>query len=193
MYYLLKAGVNVGLGIDDKGINDDDDAIMELRMIYFLHRVSGFDLANTPPLSAFDVLKMGTINAARVSGFKGELGVLKSGMKADAILVDLEEIMENPWMSPDLNIAEIFIHRAKGSHVNTAIVGGKVVMEDRKFLNINIDDLYTEASKQASAGITKEQQHFAAMLQKVKPYYQKWYADWEMPELQPFYRINSRI
>ena len=159
----------------------------------FLHRVSGFDLADTPPLNAFDVLKMGTTNAARVSGFKGELGTLKSGMKADAILVDLEEIMENPWMSPDLNIAEIFIHRAKGSHVNTAIVGGEVVMEDRKFLNINIDDLYTEARKQASAGISDKQRQFAEMLQKVKPYYHKWYADFEIPELQSFYRMNSRI
>ena len=191
VYEMLRAGVNVALGIDDKGINDDDDAIMELRMIHFLHRVSGFGLADTPPLTAFDTLKIGTINAARVSGFPDEIGALKPGMKADAILVDLEQIMENPWMSPDLNIAEIFIHRARGTDVNTAIVGGEVVMEDRQFLNIDVAQLYKEASKAAAKGISEEQKQFAARLQSVKPYYHQWYADWEMPALTPFYVMNS--
>jgi cytosine/adenosine deaminase-related metal-dependent hydrolase len=112
VYYLHKAGVNVALGIDDKGINDDEDAIMELRMMYYLHRVSGFNLADTPPLDAFDILKMGTTNAARVCGFEGQIGALKPGYKADAIIVDLEQIMNDPFVSPDLNMAEIFIHRA---------------------------------------------------------------------------------
>jgi 5-methylthioadenosine/S-adenosylhomocysteine deaminase len=193
VYYLYKAGVNVGLGIDDKGINDDDDAIMELRMIYFLHRVSGFDLANTPPLNAFDILKVGTTNAARVAGFDGEIGALEPGMKADAILVDLEQIMENPCISDDLNIAEIFIHRARGTDVNTAIVGGNLVMEDRRFLNIDVEQLYTEVRQAAAKGISEEQKQFAAKLQRVKPYYHQWYANWELPELTPFYNMNSRI
>lgn len=71
VYFMLKAGVNVAMGIDDKGINDDEDEIMELRMIHRLHRVSGFDLTATPGPDAFDVLKMGTVNAARVCGFQG--------------------------------------------------------------------------------------------------------------------------
>lgn len=192
VYFLHKARVNVALGIDDKGINDDEDAIMELRMIHRLHRVSGFDLASTPALNAFDILKMGTINTARVCGFEGELGALKPGMKADAILVDLEEIMEDPWISPDLNIAEIFVHRAKGVHVNTAIVGGKVVIEDRKFLTVDVDELYDEVRKQAAKGISPEQRRFAETLQKIKPYYHKWYEGWEKIDFEPFYMMNSR-
>lgn len=192
VYYLYKAGVNVALGIDDKGINDDEDAIMELRMIHRLHRVSGFDLANTPALDAFDILKIGTTNAARVCGFDGELGALKPRMKADAILVDLHEIMEDPWMSTDLNIAEIFIHRAKGSHVNTVIVGGKVIMEDREFLTIDLDTLYREVRKQASRGISTQQKQFAETLQLIKPYYHKWYSGWENQDFAPFYVMNSR-
>jgi 5-methylthioadenosine/S-adenosylhomocysteine deaminase len=192
VYYLHKAGVNVALGIDDKGINDDEDAIMELRMIYYLHRVSGFDLADTPALNAFDVLKMGTTNAAKVCGFEGEVGALKPGMKADAVLVDLHEIMEDPWMSPDLNIAEIFIHRAKGVHVNTVFVGGEVVMEDRKFRTVDIDDLYKEVRKQAAKGISAEQIEFAENLQKIKPFYHEYYKDWPELDFKPYYVMNSR-
>jgi len=192
VYYLYKAGVNVALGIDDKSINDDEDIIMELRMIHRLHRVSGFDLANTPALNAFDVLKMGTTNAARVCGFEGELGALKPGMKADAILVDLHEIMEDPWISPNLNIAEVFLHRAKGVHVNTVIVGGKVVMEDGKFLTVDVGELYKEVREQAERGISPQQRQFAETFQKIKPYYHKWYQGWEKLNFKPFYVMNSR-
>jgi len=192
VYYLHKAGVNVSLGIDDKGINDDEDAVMELRMIYYLNRVSGFDLAGTPPLNAFDVLKMGTTNAARVCGFEGEIGALKPGMKADALLMDLTEIMEDPYMSPDLNIAEIFIHRAKGVHVNTVIIGGRVVMEDRKFLTLDVDQLFEEVRRQAKKGISPEQRQFAETLQKIKPYYHAWYKGWEAQDFKPYYVMNSR-
>jgi 5-methylthioadenosine/S-adenosylhomocysteine deaminase len=192
VYYLHRAGVNVSLGIDDKGINDDEDAIMELRMIYYLHRVPGFDLADMPALNAFDVLKMGTTNAAKVCGFEGEIGALKPGMKADAVLVDLHEITEDPWMSQDLNIAEIFIHRAKGVHVNTVFVGGEVVMEDRKFRTVDIDDLYKEVRKQAAKGISPEQKEFAKKLQEIKPYYHEYYKDWPKLDFKPFYVMNSR-
>lgn len=95
-------------------------------------------------------------------------------MKADVILVDLQEIMEDPWISRDLNIVEILIHRAKGLHVNTEIVGGKAVMEDRQFLTIDVDQLYSEVQKQAAKGISPEQRQFAETLQKIKPYYHKW-------------------
>ncbi len=113
-------------------------------------------------------------------------------MKADAILVDLQEIMEDPWVSPDLNIAEIFIHRAKGVHVNTVIVGGKMVMEDRKFLTVDVDQLYNEVRKQAAKGIGPEQRQFAEALQKIKPYYHKWYDGWGKMDFEPFYVMNSR-
>ena len=192
VYSMYKAGVNVSLGIDDKGINDDEDAIMELRLIHRLHRVSGFDLTNTPALDAFDVLKMGTTNAARVCGFEGELGAIKPGMKADIILVDLQEILHDPWTSPDQNIVEIFIHRAKGVHVNTVIIGGKVVMEERNFLTIDVKQLYDEVRKQASKGISPEQRKFAESLQRIKPYYHKWYEGWEKMDYKPFYVMNSQ-
>ncbi|MCF7927460.1 MAG: amidohydrolase family protein [Spirochaetales bacterium] len=191
--FLKEAGVNVALGLDDKGINDDEDAIMELRLIHRLHRVGGFDLQNTPALDAFDVLQMGTVNGARVCGFAGEIGALRPGMKADMILVDLEEIMNDPWMAPDLNMAEVFIHRAKGSHVNTAIVGGKVVMEDRRILTVDVQALYEEVRRQAERGISAEQRRFAEALQKIKPYYYQWYEGWDELDYDPFYIMNSRI
>ena len=68
VWYLEQAGVNVALGLDEKSINDDEDVFMELRMIYYLSRVSGFDLAGTPALTPAQVFRMGTVNAAKSVG-----------------------------------------------------------------------------------------------------------------------------
>lgn len=115
-------------------------------------------------------------------------------MKADAILLDLQEMMENPWISQDLNIAEILIHRGKGNYVNTVIIGGKVIMRDREFLNIDIEKLYKEVRSQAEKGKGREQQKYAENLQKIKPYYHRYYQDWPgKPNLSPFYIMNSKI
>jgi 5-methylthioadenosine/S-adenosylhomocysteine deaminase len=192
VYHLLKAGVNVALGIDDKGFNDDEDAITELRLIHRLHRVTGFDLANTPALDAFDVLEMGTTNAARVCGYEGEVGAIRPGMKADLILVDLQEMMNDPWMSPEMNIAEVFIHRAKGIHVNTVIVDGKVIVEDHKFLSVDVEQLYDEVRNQTARGLSAEQRAYAETLERIKPYCQEWYRDWVEMAFDPFYIMNSR-
>jgi cytosine/adenosine deaminase-related metal-dependent hydrolase len=36
---LRAAGVNVAMGLDDKTINDDEDAVMEVRMMHKVHRL----------------------------------------------------------------------------------------------------------------------------------------------------------
>ena len=71
VWYLQKAGVNVALGLDEKSINDDEDVFMEMRMIFYLSRVSGFDLANTPALTPAEVFRMGTLNTAKSLGMQG--------------------------------------------------------------------------------------------------------------------------
>jgi 5-methylthioadenosine/S-adenosylhomocysteine deaminase len=189
---LHRAGVNVALGIDDKGFNDDDDPFTELRMIYKLHRVASFEL-KAPPLSASDVFAMGTVNAARVCGYGKETGTLKPGAAADMILIDLAEISEDPWMSPEISILEAVMQRGLGRHVNTVIVGGQVVIEDRKFLLLDIEEIYREARKAAAVGLTEEQRRFATQLSRLKPYMQSWYAEWLDFKTQPFYILNSRI
>ena len=192
VYYLLKQGVNVALGIDGKGISDDEDIIMEMRMAFLLHRIPKYDLENAPTLTAFDIIKMATLNSARACGFD-DIGAIKVGNKGDLILIDLERITENPWISPNLNIAEIFIHKAKGVDVNTVVIGGEVIMEDRKILTIDVDSLYKEIRKDMNKGFSKEQLDYAAKMQLLKPYYQRWYRDWvDNDDFKPYYNLNNR-
>jgi 5-methylthioadenosine/S-adenosylhomocysteine deaminase len=192
VYYLCKAGVNVALGIDDKGFNDDNDPFMELKMLFYLHRVPSFDLENAPALTSSDVLAMGTVNAAKVIGFEGVIGALKPGMKADIVVMSLKNMVDSPWISPDAKLLNILIHRWKGVDVETVIVGGKIIIESGEFLALDIDSIYEEARMQARMGPSDNQKNRIQLLKKLRPYYHKWYRDWVNYEFTPYYPVNSR-
>jgi cytosine/adenosine deaminase-related metal-dependent hydrolase len=118
------AGVTVAMGMDDKTINDDEDAVMEVRMLHKLHRLHSFDLT-APPLDAYAAIEMATINGARVCGFEGETGALQPGMKADAIVVDLGRVERDPWIDPRLDPIEGFVQRALGEDVRSGDQGSR--------------------------------------------------------------------
>src|SRR5712664_4804341 len=84
---LRAAGVTVAMGLDDKTVNDDEDAVMELRMMHKVHRLATYELTEAP-MDAYEAFEIATLNGARVCGFDGVTGTLAPGMKADAVLVD---------------------------------------------------------------------------------------------------------
>ncbi len=192
IYQMLKSGICAAMGMDDKTINDDEDAILEMRVLHKLHRVASFDLTNMA-LDAFDIMSCATINGAKVLGFENELGCLVPGMKADIITVDLERIYNTPWSSDNLNVAEMLIHRGLGSDVRTVIVGGEIVMEDRQIKSIDVPALFDEVRKIGAKGLPEEQKKHAEMLMKLKPYYQNWYNGWINPKDRPVYNLHTEM
>src|SRR6201981_4131659 len=189
---LRAAGVNVAMGLDDKTINDDEDAVMELRMMHKVHRVHTFDLA-APALSGYEALEIATLNGAKASGFAGEVGALVPGLNGDAILVDLARVARDPGIAPKFDIADAFVERAMGADVPTVVIGGKIVVENHQPRTIDVDGLYREVRAFCAKGLTPEQRAHADFLQKIKPYVQAWYRTWHQTMVdQPFYRVNSR-
>ena len=189
---LRAAGVTVAVGMDDKTVNDDEDAVMEVRMLHKVHRLHSFELT-APALDAYEALEMATVNGARVCGFEGEAGALVQGMKADAILVDLTRVERDPWIDPRLDPIEGFVQRAMGEDVRTVIVGGRIVMEERRMLTLDADALYREVREFCARPVPPEQRARAEMLGRIKPYAQAWYRTWHEGMVEsPFYAVNSR-
>ncbi len=190
---LRAAGVNVAMGLDDKTINDDEDAVMELRMMHKVHRLHTFDLT-APALSAYEALEIATMNGAKAAGFAGEVGALLPGMKGDAILVDLDRVARDPWIDPAFDIAEAFVERALGADVATVVIGGKIVVEDHRPRTIDVDALYREVRAFCAKGLTADQRARADLLAKIKPFVQAWYGSWAQDMVdRPFYSVNSRV
>jgi len=190
---LRAAGVNVAMGLDDKTINDDEDAVVELRMMHKVHRLHTFELT-TPALSAYEAIEIATVNGGKAAGFAGEVGALLPGMKGDVILVDLDRVRRDPWIDPELDIAEAFVERAMGADVATVVVDGKVLIEDHRPQTIDVDGLYREVRAFCAKGLTPEQRARADLLARIKPYVQSWYGTWHHGMVDnPFYAVNGQL
>jgi 5-methylthioadenosine/S-adenosylhomocysteine deaminase len=125
------AGVAVGLGTDGPaGSNNDLDLMEEIDLAAKLAKISKMDpLA----LNAKAVVEMATIDGARALHMEKEIGSLEPGKKADVILISLEE----PNAVPMYDVYAQIAYALKGSDVETVIIGGRVVMRDRKLLTID--------------------------------------------------------
>ncbi len=113
-----------------------------------------------------------------MSGYGDELGKIEVGRLADLILVDLEQVLDEPWSAPDADILHMFLHRGMGHHVNTVIVGGDVVMRERKILSIDVETLYERAREEAQRRWSEVDARYGRTLERIRPYYQKRYDKW---------------
>ncbi len=80
----LEAGIRVGLGLDEAGINDDRDMLQEMRLALRLHRVPGMD--DDVPTSA-QIFRMATADGAATTPFGERIGELAVGRAADLVLL----------------------------------------------------------------------------------------------------------
>ena len=106
----------------------------------------------------------------------------------------MSEIERAPWSLDDAPFLYLFVHRALGRMVDTVMIGGQLVMQNRKILTIDEESLYQQVREEASLGQTEEQKRYSEMMAKVKPYYQTRYNEWvSQLELDPYFVMNSRI
>jgi hypothetical protein len=102
-------------------------------------------------------------------------------------------VERDPWIHPGLDPVEGFVQRAMGEDVRTVVIGGRVVMEDRRVLTVDVEALHREVREVASRPLPPEQAARAAMLLRIKPYMQAWYRTWhEGMVASPHYAVNSR-
>ena len=125
------AGVAVGLGTDGPaGSNNDLDLMEEIDLAAKLAKISKMDpLA----LNARAVVEMATIDGARALHMEKEIGSLEVGKKADFISIRLDE----PNAVPMYDVYAQIAYSLKGSDVETVVIGGRVVMRERKLLTVD--------------------------------------------------------
>src|SRR5437016_6039870 len=134
--YLDKIGV---LGPDGPaGSNNDLDLMEEIDLAAKLAKITKMDpLA----LNAKAVVEMATIDGAKALHMQTEIGSLEAGKKADLILISLDEPNAVPMYSVYSQIA----YSLKASDVQTVVIGGRVVMRDRKLLTVNEEEAVAKA------------------------------------------------
>lgn len=121
---MLKKGINVALGTDGAASNNNLDMFEEMHLAALIHKGSQMQ----PTLvSAEEVIRMATENGAKATGFEGETGRLQEGYKADLVLID----MDKAHIVPVNDSIAALAYCVQGSDVDTVIVDGNILMENR--------------------------------------------------------------
>jgi 5-methylthioadenosine/S-adenosylhomocysteine deaminase len=123
---LLNSGVKVGFGLDSLSMNDDEDVFQDLRFGQLIQGNWGIDGES---ISADAMLEMATATGATIAGIEG-IGSLTEGGCADVVLMSRTE-MEG--VHSDRPLPEQVLKRARGTHVKTVIIGGRVMIEDGRW------------------------------------------------------------
>lgn len=127
---MLRQGIIVGLGTDGCASNNDLDMIREMDTTAKIHKVTSMD---PTVMNAETVLRMATIEGAKVLGLDKFIGSIETGKRADIILVD----MNQPHLTPLYNYYSQLVYASRGADVKTSIINGKIVMKDRQLLTID--------------------------------------------------------
>lgn len=135
------AGVNVGIGTDSVASNNRLDMLEEARIAQLMQRAR---LQSAAALPSADLLRMITIDAARILGVDDKVGSLEVGKDADFCAISLEA----PHTIPAPDPLNTLFHSARGSDViMTAVrgemlyVGGQVIPFDASDLKLQIDEI----------------------------------------------------
>lgn len=139
---MLKAGVNIALGTDGTASNNNLNMFEEMHLAALIHKGA----AKNPELvTAKQAFMMGTANGAVAIGFGNEAGVIKEGMKADIVLLDIDK----PHLCPMHDPHSAVVYSAQGSDVDTVIVDGEILMENRELKHIDEERVKFEANARA--------------------------------------------
>ncbi len=134
---MLQAGALVTVATDGPCSINDLDMFEELRTAAFLQKSATADPLALP---AYEALRMATVNGARAMGREGELGIVQEGALADLIVVDLQK----PHLQPLHDVVSNLVYCGKASDVETVVVDGRVLVEGRRLLGVDLPQLFRD-------------------------------------------------
>ncbi|MEF2070099.1 amidohydrolase family protein [Consotaella aegiceratis] len=133
---MWRRGIDIGLGTDGPGAA----GTLDIFQVAHVARVGQQALNSAgfhqrEPISAEELLRVGTNGGARALGIFDEVGSLEAGKKADITLCDTSAMDAMPLYDPLFVAANVLV----GRDVSTVLVDGKVVMKDREMVSIDVE------------------------------------------------------
>jgi 5-methylthioadenosine/S-adenosylhomocysteine deaminase len=96
-------------------------------------------------LPASTTLDLATTGGARALGLEGQVGALAPGMKGDLVVIDLDQ----PHLTPIYDPYSHLVYAATGADVETVLVHGRVLVQDRNFLAFDLEETLAKARELA--------------------------------------------
>ncbi|QYD68011.1 amidohydrolase family protein [Paraburkholderia edwinii] len=151
---MVRHACQIALGLDCTGVDEDNDALRELRLAYQLHRGWGFDVTMTrAQLWAFAAQNgRRSVLGARAGALPG--GRLEPGAAADFVLVDWDALDDDALFP--VEPFELLLARGSGAHIDTVVIGGRTVVAGGRLQGIDEAALRAELVGQLRARIAAQ-------------------------------------
>lgn len=122
---MMEMGIPVGLGTDGPMSSNQVDLFRTLSYASAMQRLK---YNNRTVMIPETVVELATIGGARVLNLDDKIGSLEPGKLADIIIIETE----SPNMVPNYDAYATLVFQANGSNVDTTIVNGKIIVENKK-------------------------------------------------------------
>ena len=134
---LLDLGVTVSLGADGAASNNSQDMLEALKIGALLPKVAARDPAI---FTAADALRVATSGGAAAMG-RNDFGSLEPGKRADLFIFDPHHAKSIPVHDP----VSTLVYSSGQVNVRTTVVGGRVVLDNRRIVGVDEDAILHEA------------------------------------------------
>jgi guanine deaminase len=131
-------GVNVGLGTDGANCSDNQNMYEAMRYASMVSKVQTPDPRHWAGVE--EIYAAATTGSARALGFE-DIGVIAPGKKADIVFLDLGAIN---WIPHNWSVNQM-VHVEDGTGVRHVMIGGRMVVQDRRLLTLDLAKLAAEA------------------------------------------------
>jgi cytosine/adenosine deaminase-related metal-dependent hydrolase len=128
---MLELGIPVGLGSDGPMSGNTQDLISLMGYVTKVQKLSRLDPLAMPPEK---VVELATIGGAEVLHIEDKVGSLEPGKQADVVIMD----HSSPSMFPVYDPYSTLVYSASPRDVDTVIVKGRILMEQRKIPHLDI-------------------------------------------------------
>ncbi len=130
------AGIRVALGTDGAASNNNLNMVEEMHIAALLGRYQS-------NLSAYEVLKMATVDGAKALGLEQKIGTLEVGKEADLIMVNTKAAHLTPCNDP----FSALVYSAQASDVKTVLCQGQLLLHEGKLLSVDLDAILRAVEK----------------------------------------------
>jgi len=155
---LLDGGINVGLGTDGIASNDSARLFDVVRAAALIHNPAMPHYTQWP--SASEVWHAATIGGAQSALLGGEVGVVKTGAKADLVLFDLNSLA----FTPRNDLTRHLVYCENGSSISMVFVDGRLIVKGGEVLTVNEPEIIDAVNEHHPAFV--RQQETAERLQQ---------------------------
>ena len=133
---MLEKGVNLAIGTDSVASNNSLNFIEEMKTLALVSKVRNMNpTVITPKEAIYAATRGGALAQGRT-----DCGLLKEGMKADLIVIDIQRVHWHPIH----DLLNNLVYSASGSDIELTMVDGKVLYNDGEYATIDEEQVIFE-------------------------------------------------